>query len=176
MRRSLQVWKQLAWVTLLAGLSASSAPARDEPAEVRVTVREPGSGTTVRGRFDMVRLAGAAQTGAASGFDVLLVIDVSGSTNRPSGIDVDGDGEIGAKGDEPLIPGMPRTDNTDPGDSILAAEITAAGRLLEILDSEMVRVGVVSFSGLAHPVTLLADPSEPSATVDQPLTTDFEAV
>jgi hypothetical protein len=176
MRRSLQVWQRLAWVALLAGLPASSAPAREAPPEVRVIVREPDSGATVRGRFDMVRLAGAAQTGAASGFDVVIVVDVSASTRFPSGIDVDRDGDIGARGEEPLIPGMSRTDNTDPGDSILAAEIEAAGRLLEILDSELVRVGVVSFSGLAHPVTGLADPSEPSATVDQPLTTDFAAV
>src|SRR5688500_5455154 len=133
MRRSYHVWKQLAWVALLAGLPASSAPARETPSEVRVVVREPDSGSTVRGRFDMVRLAGAAETGASNGFDVVLVIDVSGSTEYPSGIDVDRDGEIGARGDEPLIPGMPKEKNTDPGDSVLAAELEAAGRLLEIL-------------------------------------------
>src|SRR5262245_25663527 len=122
MRRSLHVWKQFAWVALLAALPASSAPAREQPSQVNVVVREPDSGSTVRGRFDMVRLAGAAQTGGgANGFDVVIVIDVSASTRFPSGIDVDRDGEIGAKGDEPLIPGMGRNDNTDPGDSILAA-------------------------------------------------------
>jgi hypothetical protein len=71
---------------------------------------------------------------------------------------------------------MSRNDNTDPDDSILAAELEAAARLLEILDSETVRVGVVSFSGFANPVTLMADPREPSAVVDQPLTKDFDAV
>ncbi len=166
----------MAWVALLAGLPASSVPAREDRPEVRVVVREPESGATVRGRFDMVRLAGSAQTGAASGFDVVIVVDVSASTRFPSGIDVDRDGEIGVRGEEPLIPGMPRNPNTDPGDSILAAEIEAAGRLLEILDPAVVRVGVVSFSGFAHPVTELADPREPSAMVDHPLTSDFAAI
>ena len=182
LRISRRRWKQILASTALivsvpGGLAAIARAAREEPAQVQVVVREPGAGSTVRWRFDMVRLAGAAQTGASlASFDVILVVDVSASTQYPSGIDVDQDGELGVKGYEPLIPGMKAEPNTDPGDSILAAELEAAARLLQILDTERVRVGVVSFSGFAHPVTLLADPREPAAWVDQPLTSDFEAV
>jgi hypothetical protein len=172
-----KVLRRFACATAIVAVPATAWTAREEPAPVRIVVREPGAGSTVRGRFDMVKLSGSADTGArASFFDVMLVIDVSGSTAYPSGIDVDRDGEIGVQGDEPLIPGMSRTKNTDPEDSILAAELEAALRLLEILDAERVRIGVVSFSGYANPVTLLADPREPSAWVDQPLTADFDAV
>ena len=92
--------------------------------------------------------------------DVMIVVDVSGSTSAPSGVDVDGDGDIGLDPEyELVVPGTypPGTKNTDPGDSILAAEIEAGAALIKTLDPTRVRVGIVSFSGMT------GDPNQSNA-------------
>ncbi len=61
--------------------------------------------------------------------DVMLVIDRSGSTSTSSGSDIDGDLTL---------------------DSILEAEIFAAKALLDILNPDTTRVGVVSFGNSAN--------------------------
>jgi len=147
------------------------------PQPVQITVNDPEVGATVRGRVDMVRVAGFAQTGGREAFfDVMLVLDVSGSTAYPSGADIDTDGVLGVRGKEPLLPGLSRVPCTDPDDSVLAAEIQSALRLLEILDPTRVRVGLVTFSGFAHPATLQHDASQPSSWVEQPLTADYDSI
>jgi hypothetical protein len=113
-------------------------------------------------------------------FDVVLIIDVSGSTKVASGVDVDGDGEIGFDPHFELVPPgtyPPELRNTDPGDSILAAEISAARALLSTLEPERVRVGVISFSGEMNPLTgnrVRFDQQD--AWVEVPLTNDFDKV
>jgi Mg-chelatase subunit ChlD len=122
----------------------------------------------------MAPLDGFAQAGERpTEFDVMLVVDVSGSTKHPSGIDVDGDGEIGEQRAS-LVAGLPAR-NTDPEDSILAAEVAAGRRLLGELDAERVRVGVVSFSGDVDPVTRRRrSPNQVDAILEQPLTRDHK--
>ena len=65
-------------------------------------------------------------------FDVMIVLDISGSTKVASGVDVDGDGEIGINPEFELVPAgvtYPEgTVSTDPGDTILAAEVKRRGR------------------------------------------------
>ncbi len=86
----------------------------------------------------------------------MVVIDVSGSTESPSGADVDGDGEIGVDPALELLPpgafpeGMR---STDPDDSILHAEAQAARALVKGLDPRRVRVGLVTFAGEVDPTT-----------------------
>jgi len=178
------------WPTLVCGALAAAAnlalaegsssatpvgaPPEAEP--VRIQMQSPNPGGIVRGRFDMMRLSGLAEAGERQAvFDVVLVVDVSASTAYPSGVDVDGDGIFGAT--EPaLIPGLPPKKNTDPQDSILAAEIMAAERLLETLDPTRVRVGLVSFSGFINPVTKQISDKEPSAKLEHMLSGDFESV
>jgi len=159
-------------MTLLA------APA--QPAEVdgvRVRVDSPVSGDVVRGRTNVAALRGVATAGSRpSRFDVMLVIDVSGSTQYPSGIDVDNDGEIGEQR-QPLVRGLPSIRNSDPDDSILAAEVAAAKSLLVGLDPVRVHVGVVSFSGEIDPVTgRRRSPTQVDAFLEQALTGDFGRV
>jgi hypothetical protein len=145
--------------------------------EVQVEIRSPEPGGLVRGRFDMIELAGLARTGAREAvFDVMLVIDVSGSALYPSGIDIDGDGVLGIT-KKSLVPGFGGTKNTDPEDSILAAELMAARRMLETLDPNRVRIGVVSFSGEANPITYRRrSPDQADALLEQPLTQDYTQV
>ncbi len=183
----MQLWRVVLFVVVstAAGVSAARAAESDPkpdvrsdavPEAVRIEVQSPNPGELVRGRFDMMRLAGLAEAGERQAvFDVVLVVDVSASTAYPSGVDVDGDGVFGVT--EPaLIPGLPGKRNTDPEDSILAAEITAAERLLESLEPQRVRVGLVSFSGFVNPVTKQPSETEPSARVEHPLSDDFDSV
>jgi len=163
---------------LVAGLLstplASAAPAADA---VSVVVEQPRPGSTVRARLDMAPLSGVAQAGSRpSTFDVILVIDISGSTAYPSGIDVDGDGTIGQT-EAAMVSGAPDTKNTDPGDSVLAAEIAASLSLIGGLEQSRVRVGVVSFSGAFHPETgRRASFAQADAQLDIPLTDDRDAL
>jgi Mg-chelatase subunit ChlD len=163
---------------LCAGLlGPAHGVSADPAATVAVRVLSPEHGATVRSRFDIVRLDGVAATAAGrSDFDIVVVLDISFSTASPSGIDVDGDGELGRPGRPPLVPGLTAEPNTDPGDSILEAEIMAARRLLDALDPSRVRVGLVTFSGVVDPSTYQMLAGSQSATVEQALTSDYEAV
>jgi hypothetical protein len=105
-------------------------------------------------------------------FDVVFAIDTSESTHDPSGADIDGDGLVGrARLDE-----RGRIQNSDPGDSILAAEIAAARELLHGLHPEQTRVGIVAFSGTPPRPFEWIFPRPPSAVTVQPLALDHAAV
>lgn len=130
------------------------------PRDGSVVPQTRGCGTYVAG------WAGVTQ------FDVVFVIDTSASTGDPSGADIDRDGSLGrARLDE-----SGRLENSDPGDSILSAEIGAARELLHGLHPVNTRVGIVSFSGsLPRPLDWLF-PRPPSAVTVQSLTLDHAAV
>ncbi len=108
-------------------------------------------------------------------FDIMIVIDTSESTNLPADVDVDGDGAVG----QPLPDGrrgLAGPLSSDPDDSILAAEVAAARRLLAGLDPRVTRVGLVTFAGEA----LLYGPSQSprlhvrrAALTQEPLTSDY---
>ena len=164
-----------ACLVLTTTLPALAVSAEVEP--VRVHVESPESGDVVRGRTDVAALRGVATAGSRpTRFDVMLVIDVSASTAFPSGIDVDNDGKLGEQR-HPLMKGLPRVRNTDPDDSVLAAEVAAAEALLVGLDAERVHVGVVSFSGEIDPATgRRRSPDQIDAFLEQSLTGDFTLV
>ncbi len=159
----------------LAPPHAFPASATDD--QVRIVIESPRPGQVVRARLDMAPLHGVAQAGnRPARFDVMLVIDVSGSTAYPSGIDVDGDGLLGVQ-ESSLVAGMPDTKNTDPGDSVLSAEIAGGRSLLMGLDPERVRVGVVTFSGEFHPQTgRRVNFKQTDALLEVPLTPDYPQV
>jgi hypothetical protein len=108
-------------------------------------------------------------------FEVIVVLDVSGSTEYPSGIDVDGDGVLGETQRSP-VSNLPDTANTDPDDSVLAAEISAAKALLDGLDPARVHVGVISFSGEVDPMSGRRLGRGDDALLEQALTPDYTAV
>jgi len=158
----------------LLGASGAGAPA--EP-PVRVRIDSPTDGELVRGRFELAPFAGMASAGEQpTDFDVMLVIDVSASTRYPSGVDVDGDGVIGHR-EPPLVRGLPEVECSDPGDSVLAAELAAARTLVDELDAQRIWVGVISFSGVADPSGESEKPSSvKDATLQQSLTPDHSLV
>ena len=149
---------------------------------VRIVIDEPKRGEPVRNSVHQAPIRGNAFTegNRRLAIDVMIAIDISGSTRAASGTDVDGDGEIGFDPHaEQVPPGLYPADmrSTDPHDSILAAEITAADALLRTLDPTHLRVGVLSFGGEVNPATLRqAVYGQQDAWLEVPLTSDFGQV
>ena len=149
-------------IALAAGLAHAGESAREEPDaseitltldaidSVRAPTADPGLGY-VSGRA-------LAHHGALELFDVVFVIDTSGSTAGASGI---GDGSSWLK----RLPGVP----VRRSESILGAEVAAVESLLRGFDSRTTRVGLVSFAGSENPH---AD----HAWVEAPLTSDYAQI
>jgi Mg-chelatase subunit ChlD len=169
-------------VTLLAGSGRAEEPSGDGSSAVRILIESPVPGEPVYNKVHQAPIKGNAVAGGdqPADFDVILIVDVSGSTKVASGVDVDGDGEVGIDPMFELVPPgtyPPGLRNTDPQDSILAAEIAAAEALISALDSDRVRVGVISFSGETNPLTghrVRFDQQD--AWVEVPLSGDYERV
>jgi Mg-chelatase subunit ChlD len=148
-------------------------------AEVRVAIESPSNGQKVENRVDQAPIRGAASADGkrAADFDVMLVLDVSGSTRNPSGVDVDGDGQVGVDPRRELIPGFPGDiENTDPGDSVFEAQAAAARALLRGLDPSRVRVGLATFAGEVDASGERRNPNQQDAWLEVPLTNDYAAV
>jgi hypothetical protein len=161
----------LAPVFVLALLVAGAAWA----GTVSLRVDSPTSGERVQNRVHLAPIRGAASAtgGPPAAYDVMIVIDVSKSTELPSGVDVDGDGVFGVNPTLELLPqgSFPEgTVNTDPGGSVFEAELVAARALIESLDPSRVRIGVVSFSGDVDPASgRRRSESQQDAAVEAPL-------
>src|SRR6516165_5073194 len=128
-------------------------------AEPKLQILSPKDGTQISQDEKSVFVSGkvARETGRSGNVDILFVIDVSGSTALYAGADLGdadqppatsgfpmpqiGIGRMGPGGFPPL--GNPRN-------SVLAAEVAAARRLLLQLNHESTRVGVINFSDNAH--------------------------
>ena len=98
--------------------------------------------------------------------DVAIVIDRSASTREPTGIDVDGDGNIGR---------FSGSEYTDRDDSLLAAQLAAVEALVSVTSLGGMRFAILSYSGrdtfpLEDSVTQRV--SREDARVEAPLTDD----
>ncbi|MEN8159446.1 MAG: VWA domain-containing protein [Myxococcota bacterium] len=161
------------------GLSLLLAGGAAHAGAVSVRVDSPPAGSVVESELHMAELTGlaSAEGEGARGYDVMIVIDVSRSTQSASGADVDEDGEIGEDPHLGLFaPGEYPDDvySTDPDDTILHAEVRAANVLLDGLDAARVRVGLISFSGAVDPATgTQVSRTQFDATLQVPLTQDF---
>jgi len=160
---------------LLAAVLAG--PAVAVPVSIRVD--SPVSGAMVESELFMAPLSGIASAAGADaqGYDVMIVMDVSKSTQNASAADVDEDGVLG---EDPHLglyaPGEYPDDvySTDPEDTILHAEVRAAQTLLDGLDVRRVRVGLITFSGEVDPATgRQKSPDQHDATLEVPLTQDY---
>jgi Mg-chelatase subunit ChlD len=153
---------------LLLLLGTTNVPA--QAAEPRVQILSPADGSRITQDQNSIIISGkvARESGRSANVDILLVVDVSGSTAMYAGADL-GDADqppegSGLSAPQIFIGGMSvgRPPLRNPRNSILAAEIAAARRLLLQLNSETTRVGVVTFGE--------------SAKLAQPLSHDFEQV
>lgn len=103
----------------------------------RVEIEHPADGSIFASKAPLF-VAGRAGAGDLAGLDVVVVLDVSGSTAEAAGADVDGDGEVRGNLGWWL---------DQYGDTILAAEVASARVLVESIDPTTTRVGLVTFSG-----------------------------
>ncbi len=139
-------------------------------AEPRVQILSPKDGSRIVQDQNTVFVSGkvARDIGRSANVDIFLVMDISGSTAMYSGVDL-GDANQPAGGanfgtPQITIGGMSvgRPPVRNLRNSILAAEVAAARRLLLQLHPQSTRVGVLTFSE--------------GARLMQPLTHDFDRV
>src|SRR5512139_3329490 len=135
---------------LLASLGSLLASGAVRAEKVYVEVDAPLSGDVVRAPLPLVEVRGWSGTGLRGKHDVVIVLDRSANTFRASGVDIDGDGIVGrnVRVSDPKAHAVLWT--TDFGDTIVSAELLAARRLIERLDPETTRMGLVSFGANAH--------------------------
>lgn len=147
--------------------------------EARVSIDFPPNGSAWDRPCSTALVSGslrAAETGREPLYDVALVIDTSGSTILPSGSDIDGDGIIGEIPKSPNNPSLSvMPPSTDPDDSVLAAEVAGARRLLRLLHPATTQVALIQFGGDILPGGH-SDPAVPDASLEQPLTQDYGRV
>jgi Mg-chelatase subunit ChlD len=169
----------------IAAALAAAAPSPEvgaDPSPVRIAIESPRDGERVENRVDQAPIRGTASAEGErpADFDVMIVMDVSGSTRVASGADVDGDGQVGVDPQlELLPPGAVPEDvrSTDPEDSILHAEAAAARALLRNLDPKRVRVGLITFSGEVDAITgQRRSLEQQDAWLEVPLTSDSGSV
>jgi hypothetical protein len=163
---------------VIAAATRTEAVARPlSPRALQLEIELPPADAVV-GDAAGVFVAGRAQAlrGETRRFDIIIVIDTSLSTSQPTGLDVDEDGVVGM----PLpraMRGVPEPGSTDPGDSILAAEVAAAAKLLRGLDPRSTRVGLVTFAGDAvalYPGMAGLGRVRLAALTEEPLTSDYK--
>jgi hypothetical protein len=143
--------------------------------QLRLEVEYPPEGARIRDSACGVFVAGRAGLGgAARRFEVVIVIDTSRSTIEPAHADIDGDGIVGKAVLGPVSSNYEMR-CTDPGDTILAAELTAARSLLGGLDSRRTRVALLTFDGVAAEDQHWYSRRKP-ARIIQPLTGDLALV
>ena len=169
----------IVWIIALAMLRTAAA---ESETPLRILVDSPDPGSTIRNEVHQATIRGRALLAQRPpDIDVILALDISGSTVHPAGVDVDGDGHTGvalSPDSSSQTASAQSPGSSDPGDSILAAEIAAADRLVASLEAGgRVRVGVVSFSGDMNPDTgRRRRYDQQDAWLEVPLTANFSAV
>jgi von Willebrand factor type A domain len=152
---------------LILSIITSASLAAAEP---KVQIVSPKDGSRITQDQNAVLVSGKVlrETGRSANVDIFLVIDVSGSTAMYAGAEL-GDADQPPESFGLGMPqisiggiGLGRPPFRNPRNSILAAEVAAARRLLLQLNSETTRVGVLTFGE--------------GAKLVQPLTHDFEQV
>ncbi len=129
----------------------SPAPGEEVP-WLEVDAPKPGAAPVDSPLYEVLGHGGRRR---GAGHDLVIVLDVSGSTLEDSGIDLDGDGagartrptlilELEAEGVSSRV--LRKLRRHDFDDTVLAAEIEAARALVARLDPGRFRVGIVTFA------------------------------
>lgn len=144
--------------SVCAFLSLTTAWAVETGTRVQVGIDAPRDGATVSGpnQVTVQGRARASRTYRPSLYDLMLILDTSGSTRAPTG------------------------GRTAEGfawnATILAAEVRAGEQLLEKLDPRTTMVGVVTFAGDYNGFTGEGIPNRATAILEQPLTNNYQQV
>ena len=135
-------------------------------AEPKVQILSPKEGSRITQQQNSILISGkvASQAARSENVDIMFIIDISGSTAQYAGVDF---GDYGQLPDSSISGGFGRPQISIGGfgvgrlpvrnlrNSILAAEVGAARRLLVQLNSKTTRVGIVTFSEGARVLQLL---------------------
>jgi Mg-chelatase subunit ChlD len=138
-----------------------------------VQILSPKEGSSITQQQNSILISGkvASQAARSENVDIMFIIDISGSTSQYAGVDFGDFGQLPDSSSSsgfgwPQITirgfGLGRLPISNLRNSILAAEVGAARRLLVQLNSQATRVGIITFSE--------------GARVLQPLTRDFDHV
>jgi von Willebrand factor type A domain/Glucodextranase, domain B len=155
-------------LVLLASVSMAKGAA-----EPKVQILSPKEGSSITQQQNSILISGkvASQAARSENVDIMFIIDISGSTSQYAGVDFGDFGQLPDSSSSsgfgwPQITirgfGLGRLPMSNLRNSILAAEVGAARRLLVQLNSQTTRVGIITFSE--------------GARVLQPLTRDFDHV
>lgn len=159
-----------------SGQSYLGRPGPDK-ALVKLSIEKPTAGEVFgdpNGAFVSGRAL--ALLGPFKKFDVAIVIDTSGSTAEPSGADINGNGVVG-RGRGGGVGSIFGLGSSDPGDSVLAAEVAAARKLLTGLDPRNTRVTLITFAGTPPDDGGFFSRGVPNAAItEEPLTTDYARI
>src|SRR5882724_3205998 len=142
-------------------------------AEPKVQILSPKEGSSITQQQNSILISGkvASQAARSENVDIMFIIDISGSTSQYAGVDFGDFGQLPDSSSSsgfgwPQITirgfGLGRLPIRNLRNSILAAEVGAARRLLVQLNSQTTRAGIITFSE--------------GARVLQPLTRDFDHV
>lgn len=113
--------------------------------KIWLEIEDPHDQALIREPYPLVEIRGWAGTGIRGQHDVVVVLDRSGSTFEASGLDIDGDGIVGRNRIVEGPGGYKQFLVSDPGDSIARALTQAARNLIDRMNPETTRMGLVTF-------------------------------
>ena len=122
-------------------------------------LESPRQRQIVREPVGLVEVRGWAGTGQRGSHDVVIVLDRTASTFEPSGADVDGDGKIGQTVRIAMGGGQSLEVVSDPDDTIASAQLIAARRLIERLDPDSTRMGLITFDRTERVLARIGTPT-----------------
>jgi hypothetical protein len=154
----------VAGLRIAAGLPSQASLASPQ-LDTRLDVELPREGEQVRGLSGWVVARGQGGLWESVRQDVIIAIDESPSTHRPSGADLDGDGEVGRL---PAVNPLELIQvSTDPDDAVIRAELMAARALIRQLDPQTTRVGILTFAEEVNVLAPLGTPDAALALLDE---------
>jgi len=158
-------------VVTAAGLVAAAARA-EPPDPTFIQIVQPAEGELVRSLVPLVELVGAAGTGPRIRDNVVVALDISQSTFKPSGVDVDADGIVGTLRFKESTIDSGRMDGSylkwtsDYDDTVIEAALEAARVLLHNLDPATARAALITFRGEGKVAAPLGSPAEALAALE----------
>jgi hypothetical protein len=150
-----------------AARSAAAVPLGSYSLEILSPRSEAESRTSI----PWIEIRGRAGTAELFESDLVIALDVSLSTHRPSGIDLDEDGVIGSLRGVVRSAGPrslhPRGWTTDADDTIAEVEVEAARALILGLEQRRNRIGIVSYTDRGRVRAEVGRPGAALAAVDE---------
>jgi hypothetical protein len=166
MPRRLPGATRLALAALLPAIGAGAELPLPDPGRLDLELLAPSSGEEIRRLVPLALVQGRVSRPELFDSDVVIAVDQSNSALLASGLDVDGDGSVGRTRSWARNGGgygkPHRGWTSDHLDTVLAAELSAAGALIGGLAARGNRIGLLSYTDA---VRVRASVGEPAAAL-----------